>query len=251
MGIVSSKGSFDGAKALIEPSERLPKLPNMPKRIVLTFFRSEVERLYEDFKTEIIYKLESEMGEQPVYKFRDSDVGLVPLGIGAPLAAGMFEEIIALGGETFICCGGAGTLINKELGALVFPTKGVRDEGTSYHYVKAKDEIEINRHVNKRVKEILNELKIDYIEGTTWTTDAFYRETPGKIEDVKQRGCLTVEMEFTALAAVAEYRNVKFAELLYCGDDLSANKWEGREWNKQEMLRKDLIFLSKDIVSKL
>ncbi|MEC9485446.1 MAG: nucleoside phosphorylase [Candidatus Izemoplasma sp.] len=251
MGIVSNKRKFDDSKALIEPSERLPKLPNMPKRVVLTFFRTEVERLYEDYEIEVIYTLESEMGEQPVFKFRDSDIALVPLGIGAPLAAGMFEEIIALGGEIFFCTCGAGTLINKELGALIFPTKGIRDEGTSYHYVKDQEEIKIHRHTNKRVQDILSELKIDYIEGTTWTTDAFYRETPSKIEAMKQRGCLTVEMEFTALAAVAEFRNVQFAELLYCGDKLSDNKWEGREWNKQELLRKDLIFLAKDVVAKM
>ncbi len=58
-------------------------------------------------------------------------------------------------------------------------------------------------------------------------------------------------MEFTALAAVAQFRKVEFAEILYSGDDLSQEVWDGREWREQEMLRKDLIYLTKRIIEKM
>ena len=251
MGLVSNKLPFDKGKAVIEPREQIKKLDGMPTKVVLTFFRAETERLYEDIKIQKIYDLKSEMGLHPVYKFLDEDIALVALGVGAPLAAGLFEEVIALGGETFICTGGAGTLLKRDLGCLVLPYEGVRDEGTSYHYLKPSDTVKINRHVIAEVEDILKELKVDYVRSKTWTTDAFYRETPSKIDYMRKQGCLTVDMEFSALAAVSEYRGVKFAEILYCGDDLSTEKWDGRDWNKQEMLRKDLLILGKEVLKRM
>jgi len=242
---------FDDRKAMIEPSEQIPVLKGMPTKVVLTFFRKEVERLYEDCKLEKIYTLRSEMGEHNLYKFMGEDIAVFALGVGAPLAAGLFEEIIALGAKQFICCGGAGVLVNKDLGCLIVPNEGVRDEGTSYHYVEASRTIALNRHTLDKLKTILSDMHVDYIIGKTWTTDAFYRETKQKISQRLYEGCLTVEMEFTALAAVAKFRHVEFAEILYCGDDLSQEVWNGREWNKQDLLRKDLIFLSKKVLEKM
>ena len=48
----------------------------------------------------------------------------------------------------------------------------------------------------------------------TWTTDAFYRETPGKVRKYRAEGCLAVEMEAAAFMAVARFRGVRFGMLL-------------------------------------
>ncbi|AIO18578.1 Purine nucleoside phosphorylase DeoD-type [Candidatus Izimaplasma bacterium HR1] len=242
---------FDSKRAMIEPSEQIKELPEMPKKVVLTFFKKEVDRLYEDCKTTKVHTLRSEMGEHVVYKFMNEDVALFALGVGAPLAAGLFEELIALGGRQFLCCCGAGVLIKKDLGCLVLPNEGVRDEGTSFHYVEPSRTIKANKNTHEKVKNIMTEMRIDYIVGKTWTTDAFYRETKQKVNQRLYEGCLTVEMEFTALCAVAQYRNVEFAEILYCGDDLSREVWDGREWREQELMRKDLIFLTKNILERM
>lgn len=242
---------FDDRKAMIEPSEQIPRLEGMPSKVVLTFFRKEVERLYEDCKIEKIYTLRSEMGDHNLYKFRGEDIALFALGVGAPLAAGLYEELIALGGKQFLCCGGAGVLVNKDLGCLVVPNEGVRDEGTSYHYVEASRTIKTNKNTLEKLKGIMSDMHLDFLVGKTWTTDAFYRETKQKISQRLYEGCLTVEMEFTALAAVAKFRRVEFASILYCGDDLSQEVWDGREWNQQDLLRKDLIFTTKSVLSKM
>lgn len=242
---------FDNSKAMIEPSDLVKPLEGMPKKVVLTFFRKEVERMYNDFQITRIYTIRSSMGEQHLYKFKDADIAIFPLGVGAPLAAGFFEELIALGGKQFICSAGAGTLINKELGCLILPNEGVRDEGTSFHYLEPSRTIQLNKNTLEKVKNILSEMHIDYIIGKTWTTDGFFRETKQKINTRLYEGCLTVEMEFTALCAVAKYRNVEFAEILYSGNDLSHEVWDGREWREQEMLRKDLIYLTKRVIEKM
>jgi uridine phosphorylase len=69
---------------------------------------------------------------------------------------------------------------------------------------------------------------VDYVIAKTWTTDAFFRETPAKVEQRRAEGCLAVEMEAAAFFAVARFRGVSFAQLLYGGDDVSGSTWEGR-----------------------
>ena len=44
---------------------------------------------------------------------------------------------------------------------------------------------------------------VEYLVGKTWTTDAIYRETPGKIQRRRAEGCVSVEMEAAAFFAAA------------------------------------------------
>ena len=70
-----------------------------------------------------------------------------------------------------------------------------------------------------------------YVTAKTWTTDAIYRETRGKVERRAAEGCVTVEMEAAALFAVAAFRGVRLGQLLYAGDDLSGDAWDARGWD--------------------
>ena len=76
----------------------------------------------------------------------------------------------------------------------------------------------------------------------TWTTDAFYRETPAKVRRRREEGCLTVEMEAAAFFAVAQFRGVPFAQLLYGGDDVSG-VWDFRAWTTHAV-REELFWLA-------
>ena len=67
-----------------------------------------------------------------------------------------------------------------------------------------------------------------YEEGATWTTDGFYRETKDKIEMFKQKGAVCVEMEGASIAAVCEYKKLKYFTFYYAGDNLDAVEWEER-----------------------
>lgn len=39
-----------------------------------------------------------------------------------------------------------------------------------------------------------------------------------------------VDMESAAFIAVARYRQVRFAQLLYAGDSLAGDTWDSRHW---------------------
>ncbi|BCL80448.1 hypothetical protein ccbrp13_29130 [Ktedonobacteria bacterium brp13] len=51
-------------------------------------------------------------------------------------------------------------------------------------------------------------------------------------------------MEMATFLAVAQFRNVSFAQLLYGGDDLSGEQWDSRNWNNQTAIRERLFWLA-------
>ncbi len=87
---------------------------------------------------------------------------------------------------------------------------------------------------------------VPHDRGLTWTTDAFYRETPAKVARRRDQGCITVEMEASAMFACAAFRGVAYGQLLYAGDDVSAAEWDHRDWQGQESARERLLDLALD-----
>ena len=97
----------------------------------------------------------------------------------------------------------------------------------------------------------LEEHKCSHISGKTWTTDAFYRETRGRIARRKEEGCLTVEMEAAALFAVAQFRGVAIGQILYGGDDISGIEWDAREHGQTISAREKIFWLAVEACLKL
>ncbi|MBI5000907.1 MAG: nucleoside phosphorylase [Euryarchaeota archaeon] len=238
---------FDATrKAVIEPGE-VVKPENVPTRCVICFFSDVIAKLYKKGITKKIGVLNSEMGPNPIYELKTAGKGLalVHLGIGSPLVAGFLEEMIARGCSKFIVCGGAGVLDKKiTVGHIVIPVAAIRDEGTSYHYMPPGREVYASPKGVKAIKNVLKKRGIPYIEGKTWTTDGIYRETPGKVKLRKSEGCLTVEMEAAAFFAVANFRNVTLAQMLYSGDDVSGKEWDPRNGHKRDSVRMKLFWLA-------
>jgi uridine phosphorylase len=244
---------FDPSQpALIEPSQVLKPLENMPTRVVFCFFQSVISHVCEG--AEKITDLGSEIGKNPVYvlHFKGERIAVVHPGVGAPLAAGFTDELIALGARKFIACGGAGVL-NREIacGHIIVPNAAVRDEGTSYHYLPPSREVNANAHAVKVISETLDAHNVPYIVGKTWTTDAVYRETPNKIARRKEEGCVTVEMEAATFFAVAQFRDVTFGQILYGGDDISGDVWDHRGWDRQADTREKVFWLAAEAVISL
>lgn len=239
---------FDPARdALIEP-HRLIRPIAIPTHAVACFFQDVIASLVEEGRATLLATQRSEMGAHPVYRLdagQGRAVALFHPGVGAPLAAGMLEEVIALGCRRFMVCGGAGALDRAlTVGHLVVPTAALRDEGTSYHYLPPSREVAAPAEAVAALESVLRAEGLPYMLGKTWTTDAFYRETPARIARRRAEGCLTVEMEASALFAVAQFRGVTLGQLLYSGDDLSGEVWDGRGWTRKADVRRELLRLA-------
>lgn len=245
---------FDAAReAVLHPALAIRPF-DLPARVVLCFFREEIGAFVEERHGREIGHLGSEMGFHSVFEVElDGErVGVALAGVGAPLAAGWLDELIALGGRAFIAAGGAGALVPElAVGHVMVPTGAIRDEGTSYHYLPASREVAPTEDALAAIIATLDYRGVPHALGKTWTTDAIYRETRDKIRRRVAEGCLTVEMEAAALFAVARFRGVSFGQMLYAGDDLSGEAWDDRGWPRHGTGRSALIRLAAEAVLRI
>lgn len=238
---------FDPAlQAVIEPSLVVKPIA-IAEHCVICFFREVIEKLVLSGQARVVDERRSEIGAHPVYEtqFHDRPLIFFHPGVGAPLAGALLEEVIARGGRKFIACGGAGVLDRSiAVGHLIVPVSAVRDEGVSYHYLPPGREVEASAEGIAAIERVLLKHDVHYRLAKTWTTDAIFRETPAKVQRRRQEGCLTVEMEAAAFFAIAQFRGVTFAQMLYGGDDVSGDAWDHRDWDSRTSIREQLFWLA-------
>lgn len=218
--------------AMYDPRTLHEKDPNFPKTCLSFFSYRVMEEFVKCYNPEIIaYYGTSVMPFYPVYKinYKGEDIAVVQAFVGEPLQVGNFEELIFMGVKNFLLIGSCGCIgKNIEEYSLIVPTSALRDEGTSFHYVEASDEIELEAEAVKVVTDTLDSLGKHYITGKTWTTDAIFRETKDKVELRRSQGAITVDMECAGMAACAKFRGVHFAQIFYAADDLSNEEYDVR-----------------------
>jgi uridine phosphorylase len=242
---------FDPAPTAIINPRAGSTLVDAPDRAVLCFFQDIVAKVVGELGGREAGHLASEIGRNPIFEvdYDGRRLAIIHPGVGAPLAAGFLEELIAHGVRAFVACGGAGVLVPElALGHVIVPTLAVRDEGTSYHYLPASREVAASPEAVSAIMGVLERHGIPFVTGKTWTTDALYRETAGKVARRVAEGCLTVEMEAAAFFAVAAFRSVTFGQLLYSGDDLSGDVWDPRGWDRHAEGRELLFKLAAEAV---
>jgi len=213
-------------------------------RAVLVFFPEIIEGLATDPRARRVTTFEGEDGDNPLYVVDVNGVEVMVKhpGVGSPLAALRFEALIAAGAKRIIAVGGAGVLDGSvKFGDVVVIEEAIRDEGTSYHYLPPRKRVYPNTVLRDHLKQLLANKEVDHLISKTWTTDAFYRETEGIVEQRKLQGCVVVEMEASMFFAVAAHRGVHVAQMVYGADDLSGEEWDERDWRNVPELRKQLF----------
>ena len=139
------------------------------------------------------------------------------------------RDLMAMGSKQLILLGNGGVLDRSiEDCGIIIPTLALRDEGTSYHYLKPSDTMEVNKRYRQEFREVLQKSGYPFVEGTTWTTDAPYRETREKVARRRAQGAVCVEMECAGMQAVCDFRGTGFFQFFYAGDNLDHSAWEPR-----------------------
>lgn len=232
-------------EAKIEPS-RVIQPRDVPGACVICFFRNVLEKVITEHQAQIVVENSWEDGSHNLYEinYQDQRVAFFHPGVGAPIAVGLLEEMIAFGCRRFVVVGGSGVLIKDlQVGKLVLVTSAVRDEGTSYHYLPPAREVAVHPAALHAVEQVLKRKHIPYLRAKTWTTDAPYRETQAVIDARRAEGCVTVEMEAASLLAASQFRGVPLSLVLYAGDDLSGEEWDNRGWQSRAEIREALFWL--------
>ena len=220
-----------GEEALFDPDDfmeyakargRYPFEP--PESIIFCYQSSLMDHILDNHRTTDTKRF----GGLHLLDETGGKVGVVGrFGVGAPTVTILLEELIAFGVRRFISIGSAGS-IQKDLdiGDVVVCDRAIRDEGTSHHYLPDTKYAYASESMTNKIKNSLDKLGQKYITGTSWTTDAVYRETIAEIKQYQKEGVLTVEMEASALFAVAEYRNAAMGAILTISDSLADLVWK-------------------------
>ena len=147
--------------------------------------------------------------------------------MGAPMAVMLLEQLIAIGARRFIYLGFCGALDpTYQIGDCFVPTSGRREEGTSYHYLPPDITPGASQTATHIIQEQAAAQGLTVHSGPIWTTDAPYRETGEKIARFQAEGICAVDMEMSALFAVAHYRSCDVAAILVVSDECYHPNWK-------------------------
>jgi uridine phosphorylase len=152
-------------------------------------------------------------------------VGIIWAAPGAPLAAMVMEDLVACDAKLFIGVGLlAATQPKIDVGDHVIPSLAVRDEGTSYHHLPEDVMALPSNEVIRSLQYSCEEFKVKYYVGPIRTTDAPYRVTRSKIDYLRGRGILGINMESSIIFALRIYRKVKVGCILMASSNLTQPK---------------------------
>lgn len=248
---------FDECKtSTFDPNEVENVVPNFPKIGITCFSKKLFEKCIAAFDAEEIETTKNGNGREPIYKinYKGLDLVFFMSRVGAPACTVAYEEILAMGLEKLVMFGTCGVLDSKidDL-AIIIPTSALRDEGTSYHYAPSSEEISVNEKYMDDFKKILEKNNCSYTVGKVWTTDAPYRETRAKVLKRKEQGCVCVDMECSAMSAVAKFRNKELFQFFYAADNLDAEKWDSRSLGNLDKLseKEKIVYLALELALKM
>ena len=221
--------SFDDkSRPYITAKDIYGEAPRNDLVVIATFKKRVVDFVIEKYKATLYASFHTTNDFINIYSFKDKgkEFLIYMSGITSPLASIIMNEVSTVtGAHKFIFFGSCGVLDEKKCrGKFIIPNSAIRDEGTSFHYLPASEEVEIRNH--KVIEEVLKEKDIPYVVGKVWTTDAIYMETLNKVNQHKKEGAIAVEMEVSAVEAVGRYLDIDNYHLLFSADSLEGTKWE-------------------------
>lgn len=224
---------FDTAQtAVIDPNHENLDL-HLPRKCVFAFLGQYIDEYAEKAGTRKVSEFISATKWYPIYvtNYKGEDIVFCQAPVGAPAAVQVLDWLIGYGVREIISAGSCGALETFPEGTFLVPKKALRDEGTSYHYAPPSRFMEVNEKARKAIAETILEHGMKYQEVITWSTDAMFRETKEMVAYRKSEGCAVVEMECSALAAVATFREVTFGMIFYTADSLAnVEQYDMRNW---------------------
>lgn len=220
------------------------------KRAYIIFYDNPSENEFLG-KLKVIFKFHAGSTSTDVFEYKNSLIAIAHLG--GPAAALLMEKLSVFGIKEFIAIGSAGCLDDNYKSDYILVEKAIRDEGTSYHYLKPSTYVQTDKSLTTELANYLDSIGFTYKKGITWTDDALYRETTDKVKMARELGAVAVELECASWAAVAKYRHLKFTQLLYFSDVFKQSGWSrlGKRIFGKGNPHKDLIVnMIKDMIDK-
>ena len=215
------------SEALFSPGAFLGERKYLCDTAIATFSGEIYQAVIDKYPHREVAHIGSANGRKPIYAIEINGMEIVFYlsSIGACLAGiDIIEMQWQTGVKNLIIFGSCGALDGEATnGKYIIPTQAYRDEGMSYHYAPPADYMEIKN--SERLAEIFEELRLPFVKGRIWTTDAPYRETKTAVEKRKNDGCLAVEMELAGVQAVCDFHEIELYSFVMTGDVLDGEEY--------------------------
>lgn len=162
--------------------------------------------------------------------------------IGAPMATMVMEKLIVLGAKKIILFGWCGAVANElQVGSVVVPQYAEAGEGTSQYYA-GQSQLVVDEKLFRELTEHLQTNQIKCADHVVWSTDAIFRESRSLLNELnRSKNVGAVDMEFSALCAVASFRGIAFAAVLVVSDELWGKSWRPGFTSEEFMTKKDQV----------
>jgi uridine phosphorylase len=198
--------------ALLREARRQKALPNVdvPGICILDPDGDIVRRLRKEGRSKPFDAWPCYHTQLDTFDLAGETVGIVGCVVGAPFAVLIAEELFASGCRFLLSLTSAGQIVPAgPTPYFVIIDRALRDEGTSYHYAAPSEYGVADPALVTMAADALRQGGGHAIVGSTWTTDAPFRETAEAIEAARRRGVLAVEMEAAALYVFAAASNAR------------------------------------------
>jgi uridine phosphorylase len=217
------------ADDLVAYRTRLGRMPKVkPEGVLFCLERGLPQRLRWRIPVERAGAMNADV--YAVKKTKGRVAVLTSFGGGSPMVMELAEELAVMGTRKMILMTWGGTLQQEiKPGDIVVCNRAIRDEGASHHYLPPSKYIDANATL---VNELVNAIRTRGAQctvGTTWTTDAPYRETREEVMQYQAEGVKTVEMESAGLFTVGNVRAVQTASVVIGMDSLASLRWQTPE----------------------
>jgi len=216
-----------GAKEIVGYRRQIGRMPSLssPQGILFCLERGLPWRL----RWQIPVKRAGGMnGDLYALKRPKDKVGIMTgFGGGSPMTVELAEEFVAMGVKCMILMTWGGLLQpDLQAGDIIVIDRAIRDEGTSYHYLPPAKYVDANAELANQLVAEIRASGGTCTRGTTWTTDAPFRETVEEIKQYQEEGVKTVEMESAGLFTVGQVRNIPTVSVVVGMDNLSEYSWQ-------------------------
>jgi len=209
---------------IIEPRRGKNERP-LPESAILVLNPAEADGAFKQFKR---YCSSSQTINQSSVQVDEArEFCLAGPALGASAATLLLEKMIVLGVRKVwlvSCCGALDPAFS--IGDLVLGRSAVSGEGVSRYYT--------DRHVmnpdpfeSEKIASFAEQFAGSVEDGVIWSTDAPYRERRSTLVSLREEyGVSAVDMEFSALCAVAAHRGISFGGLFVVSDLLWTRNWK-------------------------
>ena len=215
-----------GDQPIVTPSWWKLKYRSVAEKLILIFDPVIMEKFaalagYDPGKKRV-------MMQQRYYPPPDTGrAGLIGPAVGSANAGNLLEVLATLGARSVLGYGICGSIRPElSIGRVFVPTKAHSEEGLSRHYYPKERVFETSAPLREILEQKLREASIDFATSPIWTTDAIFRETADKVVHHAEQGAWAVDMETSALCAVAKYRQVQYAAMMIVSDELGSLAWK-------------------------